>query len=34
MIEIEMANAVSVSVNNEVLTVNLDDGRILSIPTS
>ena len=32
--EIEMANAVAVSVSDETLTVSLDDGRILSIPIS
>ena len=34
MTEIEIANAVEVSVSDEVLIVNLDNGRSLSIPIS
>ena len=32
--EIEIANAVNVTVSDETLTVGLDDGRVLSIPVS
>jgi hypothetical protein len=32
--EIELANAVSVSINTETITVELDDGRTISIPLS
>jgi len=34
MTEIEISNAVNVSVSDETLTVGLDDGRVLSIPVS
>ena len=34
MTEIEITNAVKVSVSDETLTVGLDDGRFLSIPVS
>ncbi len=32
--EIEIANAIEVTVSDETLTVSLDDGRVLSIPIS
>lgn len=34
MIEIEMANASSININNETLSVQLDDGRTVVLPIS
>jgi hypothetical protein len=34
MTEIEIANAISVNLNDEVLSVELDDGRTVSLPIS